>query len=229
MLRCKLKGKTFSDSSPVFVPEIRKESVPLFRLPVTEEEEPPFDLDKSVFKGLGLDTEASLRLALKADLGHWKMNKFVKDQVDQERCIAIISDNFAPLKEMYVDLISCSDYPHVGPVDFGVFCTEVGILDDTIPTSAVDTMFIATKFGAPEEGPGNALFRHEFLEIMLRIAYAKYTETLGKTKRYSDALKMMLEDMIPKWKPRMEWGNFRKEDLWTTEVDQIYRANLDIL
>lgn len=223
MLRCNLKGQTrdFEDSKPVFVPEIRKENVPLFHLPKIEDqdEEEPFDLEKSVFKGQALDTESSLRQALKADLGYWKIKKFVKDERDQEKCIDLISEYFAQLKEMYVDLISNSDYPHVGPIDFGVFCREVGILDGTILTSAVDTMFIATKFGAPEEGPGKALYRHEFLEIMLRIAYAKYTEALGKTKRYSDALKIMLADMTSKWKPKMDWGNFRKDDLWTTEVD----------
>ena len=54
---------------------------------------------------------------------------------------------------------------------------------------------------------------------MIRIAYAKYTEALGKTKHYSDALKIMLADMTSKWNPKMDWGNFRKDDLWTTEVD----------
>lgn len=60
-------------------------------------------------------------------------------------------------------------------------------------------MFIATKVGAPKEGPGNMLFRHEFLEVMIRIANAKYRDELGCATSYSQALEMMLEDIIEKY------------------------------
>jgi hypothetical protein len=45
-------------------------------------------------------------------------------------------------------------------------------------------MFIATKVGSPGLKVGNTLFRHEFLEIMIRIANAKYRET-GRANSYS--------------------------------------------
>ena len=70
------------------------------------------------------------------------------------------------------------------------------------------------------------LFRHEFLEIMIRIAKCKYIDELKVAKTYSEALAIMLKDMTPKYK-LLPWQEFRDESLWTTKIDQIFKDNLD--
>ena len=89
-------------------------------------------------------------------------------------------------------------------------------------------MFIATKVGAPKEGPGNMLFRHEFLEIMIRIAKCKYIDELKVATTYSEALAIMLKDMTPKYK-LLPWQEFRDESLWSTKIDILFKENLDSL
>ena len=88
-------------------------------------------------------------------------------------------------------------------------------------------MFIATKVGAPSMGTGNTLFRHEFLEILVRIAAAKYKET-GRARSYSQALRMMVESIITNYETR-PWQEFRDDSLWNLEVDAVFKANLDLL
>jgi len=88
-------------------------------------------------------------------------------------------------------------------------------------------MFIATKVGAPPEGTGNTLFRHEFFEIMIRIAHCKYTET-DRASSYSEALGILLRSIIPKFETR-PWQEFRDAELWTHEVDRVFKANLDLI
>ena len=72
------------------------------------------------------------------------------------------------------------------------------------------------------------LFRHEFLEIMIRIAKCKYIDELKVAETYSEALAIMLKDMTPKYKVN-PWQEFRDEMLWSTKIDTIFKSNLDQL
>ena len=89
-------------------------------------------------------------------------------------------------------------------------------------------MFIATKVNAVSvPGTEKILFRHEFLEIMIRISSAKYRET-GRTSTCHEALKIMLEGVIEKHETK-PWQEFRDETLWTHEVEAVLKANVDAL
>ena len=45
--------------------------------------------------------------------------------------------------------MSSDNYPNIGWNDFTAFCRLTHILDDTIPTSTIDRMFLAAKAGTP--------------------------------------------------------------------------------
>lgn len=218
------------DHQFLFVPEVRKEPIPPFCLPKFENEEveEPFDRDKSVFKHWVSDNTSILSNACKADMHYWKVNKFVKDIEEQQKCAEVVKGYFPELKNIFINLISGGDYPHIGRNDFGNFCKDVDILDGTIPISTVDRMFIATKVGARSEGPSHTLFRHEFLEILIRIARAKYIEEMGVCDTYSEALELLLKDAVSKFQFH-PWQSFREQSLWNSKVDLIFKANMDTL
>ena len=67
-----------------FVPEVRKDSLPLFQLPkyTAEDNGPRFFKDQTVFKGWVEDTPQVIAGAIKSDLSYWKAAKFVKDPED---------------------------------------------------------------------------------------------------------------------------------------------------
>lgn len=67
-----------------FVPEIRKEGIPIFSLKADEEgeKEPPFVHENSIFKNFKVDNTRTLTQAFETDLGYWKAAKFVKDKED---------------------------------------------------------------------------------------------------------------------------------------------------
>ena len=212
-----------------FVAEVRKEALPLYRIVEASggKEQRRFEKSTSVFKAWNKDSPAILRQALKTDFGYWKAAKVVKDPEDFRQCELVIQKHFEQLKHIFVNLISGDNYPHIGWNEFGAFCRQVGILDGTTPTATVDRMFIATKVGAPNEGSGNTLFRHEFLEIMMRISNVKYRET-GQAATHHAALSMMLESIIHRFATR-PWQEFRDASLWTVEVDQVLKTNADPL
>ena len=172
-------GETSHYYEEFFISEVRKETIEVFKLDKSykTKQEIPFDHKKSIFKQWQKDTPSVLNQTITFDLGYWKATKFVRDPEDFKQCEALIIHHFVALKHIFVNLISSDNYPHIGWNDFVAFCRHVEILDGTLPTATVDRMFIATKVGAPKEGNGNTLFRHEFLEIMIRIANSKYKET----------------------------------------------------
>jgi len=79
----------------------------------------------------------------------------------------------------------------MGQTDLTTFCKLVNILDETIPTSTIDRKFIETKVVALPGAPGNLLLRNDFLDVIVRIARAKYFDN-SKTKTISESLILVL-------------------------------------
>ena len=112
-------------------------------------------------------------------MGYWRVPRFVKDPEEYREVVDIISSNYEELKLIFVNLIAGDSYPGIGWNDFAAFCRATDILDGTIPSSLVDRMFLTVKATTPPGSSSTVLLRHEFLEVLVRIANAKYKE-MGK-------------------------------------------------
>lgn len=77
-----------------------------------------------------------------------------------------------------------------------------------------------------EVNPEKALCRFEFYEILVRVAHVKYKET-GICSTYADALQMLLKENIFKYANPEPWQEFRDEELWTLDVNDIFEANIE--
>ena len=73
----------------------------------------------------------------------------------------------------------------------------MNILDKNVTTQTIDRLFIATNVELVEmdDNPDKELCRFEMLEILVRIAGAKYKET-NVTKTYAQGLQLLLENHI---------------------------------
>ncbi len=67
-------------------------------------------------------------------------------------------------------------FPNIGWLEFSKFCIESGIIDKNCTFSMVDRAFIAVNFEVDDidDNPNRELCRYEFMEILVRIADAKY-------------------------------------------------------
>ena len=79
----------------------------------------------------------------------------------------------------------------MGQTDLSSFCRQVGILDETIPTSTIDRKLIETKVVVMPGAPENLLSRNGFLDVLVRIARAKYFDT-GRVSTINESLKLVL-------------------------------------
>lgn len=91
-------------------------------------------------------------------------------------------------------------------------------------------MFIAANFEMEdqEDNPDKALIRFEFIELLLRLAKEKYQKT-GEANSLADAFTILLERNVRPISNADEWSSFRKDKLYNVEVDQVFRANMEVL
>lgn len=210
-----------------FIGELRKEKFPTMSLDkvVKDKKITPFIQAKSIFKGWQKDTQQSLKVSLKYDLEFWKGHKVLKNKKDLQECEELIHKRYAQLKDIFTNLMSGDSYPFVGWIDFCTFCRVSEIQDSTVMTGPmIDNIFFATKFNPQPGGENKQLFRHEFLEILVRLSLAKYFQT-GLAKTPVEALNMIIDLILEKYKLE-EWQQFRDDQLWTNYTDKLLKQNM---
>jgi len=132
------------------------------------------------------------------------------------------------LKKIFMTQACKSGFPCISWIDFSNFCEQCHIYDKNVVFATIDRIFIATNVELEkiDDNPDKALCRYEFLEILCRIANAKFKET-GICGSHSESLKKLLDEhILPNANPS-PWQEFRDEQLWTMEVNDTLEANLD--
>jgi len=183
-----------------------------------------FDKNKSVFRLLKEDTEETLKKMFELDFSYTKINRVVKNNEEELMKIkGILADNYARIKNIYLNSIINSDYPVLSLNDFTILCQKIKIVDKaSINISTIDRIFIATNVNFHNQaGTVNAdrdLHRYEFLEILVRLALAKFKDT-GVCKTPSEALeKFLAEHFFPNLEEAFT-KPFRDELLFTYLVN----------
>jgi hypothetical protein len=104
----------------------------------------------------------------------------------------------------------------------------MSMLDKNVTVSTLDRLFIATNVELVEmdENPDKELCRFEMLEILVRIAGAKYKDP-GLTKTYNEGVALLIENHLLPLSKNLQWQEFRLEQLWCLEVNDTLETNLD--
>ena len=126
-----------------------------------------------------------------------------------------------------MQIAQSKSYPSIEWLDFVDACQSWGIIDKYLTQADVDRIFIATNYEeeSHSENDDNTLCRYEFAEILVRFAITKYFDK-GLTPTRQDAVEELLRNYIlPNSRDIMPWQEFRDQQLWTLEVDDLIRAN----
>lgn len=113
--------------------------------------------------------------------------------------------------------------------------TNAGIIDDTTRLSDVDRFFIASKVLPVDmkKTPfvvrnDKGLVRHQFLELLLRVADHRYVQT-GQTSSITDAVSRVLDSMADMGTSKLVESEHFFAALHTEAVDDVYRRHADTL
>ena len=67
------------------------------------------------------------------------------------------------------------------------------------------------------------------MEMLVRLTKCKFVET-GVFDDYVEALEHFFTEVLPRYEPQMKpWHEFRLDELWALEVNDLLSANLDAL
>lgn len=199
-----------------------------------------FKKETSVFAEWRQDNQQFLDSAFKADIDYSKLPKVLKNMEDLSDTKMMLRANFGQLKTLFINLIaSPKSYPVISWLQFVDRCKEWKIIDNNLTISEVENAFKSTVYevdilndtdGRVEHtsipaSEWRPLCRYEFLEVLVRLAKAKYFDKRIQPS-VADSLIMLLEQEIyPNNKEIMFWQEFRTEQLWRVEIDSILKAN----
>jgi len=210
--------------------DLREESIPLFAKQLKNTvKERVYDHANSVFKDWIPDDAKAVDQMLKHDFTYWKVPRFVKDANEQESCKFIIKQNIAQLMKVWHYLRCKSLFPGVGFLDFVAWVNSIKLVDEKCSMNTIERTFIAANVEL-EKIEGNAnnsdrLMRFQFLEVIVRLAKAKFIET-GVEKSFSSATARLIREHIKKYDVPEDWQGFRDAELWTIQINDIMEPNI---
>lgn len=138
-----------------------------------------FDQGQSIFRTFKLETEDTLKKMFALDFKYTKIKKIYKgDPAQVEKVKEILWKNFDKIKNIFLTGILTSEYPVITWNDFTLLSNKCKIPDKACNVATVDRIFIASNINQniPGAQGDKDLVRYEFLEIIVRLANAKFTE-----------------------------------------------------
>ena len=188
-----------------------------------------FNKPSSMFQYWHEDTPKLLAKAFKLDFERCKISRMIRTTIEREEIYNKLFEYYAYIKEEFSSIIVKSSYPHITWNDFTMYTQQKGIISKEISLSVLDRLFITVNVDLDvnddDGNPDRELCRSEFLEIIVRIASAKYKDT-GKAKFLADAVIEFLHDLTSIGKPQGIHES-RVKNIWTLPIDELLRANKD--
>ena len=123
-------------------------------------------------------------------------------------------------------------YPQLERYTFQKICKTWRIKDEVLSTISINRLWIATIYNENAEynlDDSQKLNRYKFIEIIVRLAHAKFVDT-GVYTAVSEALSVLLNKFIlPHSEVKMPVQGFRDHHLWKLDVDDMLNANFQNL
>ena len=180
--------------------------------------------DFYLYRNWKADDDFLLKKMFEVDWVYTKIFRFIKGNEKELNLVKkVLWRNYSKIKELFTSESGLSSYPSISWNDFTAFCYYCQLVDKNLNLSSLDMIFIATNVSLHEYA-GNAersLSRYEFLEILVRLAIAKYGNTMVPHK----ALEALLENHIFKYCNPSEIADFRRTHVLTSLVDKYIKRN----
>lgn len=189
-----------------------------------------FDKNKSVFKEWKVDVPKKIVEGFREEILHWKVPNFVKDASEVTQIEDLMIEHSAFLKTLFIIHTSKSQFPVIGSLqDFEPIVLDWDLVDEgQFKLDAVQRIFISIVKNLPAELgtvlSAKNMSRFQFYEAIVRVAYFKF-KVPGLTETVYEGLQKVM-DIITKKYDNYMWMGWREEELWTLEIDDLYKANL---
>ena len=188
-----------------------------------------FVFETSVFKNYKFDTKDRLNEAFNNDIQKSKIKRFVKNHDDQIKTYKTLRKHYVGITHQFmINICDPRTYPVVYLAGLMESCNQWKVIDKNLTVSCVDRVFINTNFEMDdlEENDDTGLCRFEYVEIIARMAKRKYLESSICSTIGEAVEKILTEHIIPNTIAPMDGKEFRENQLWTLEVDDLFKDNM---
>lgn len=190
---------------------------------------------KSFWSGFKGDTDQVLQACMTMDWSRAKVGRLIKDPDERAAVSQLVRKHYKGLLSVYRHL---SAMGVAGDTAFGVTqleageaLMEAGCVDNVTKISDVDRFFIASKVLPIEMkksdfsvDTGKVMTRHQFLELILRVAEQRYLQK-GNATSLADAVEQMFSSLSAMCEARATEQDQFLEALHTEAVDDVYRRH----
>jgi hypothetical protein len=206
-----------------------------------------FKRDRSVFGTFIEDSPDLCAQMLEKDEGHGKLARVCKVEKTKKAVVGVLQTYYSELKNIFQDLVakSGSTEPTLGMTELTQLAYTCKILDNNLNLVTFDRIFMATCAPTNKQKPAGEkrLHRYEFIEILVRLAQAKYADKIADSgkKRYAyqqnaeplltlaDLLQSFItKDLLPNCK-MFDYHGFRQRHIYQNKVDELLRKNETVI
>ena len=197
-----------------------------------DDDEVVFLKDRSIFRDYKDDTKPYLKKCFEQDMAYGKISRAVKGD---EESLSLISDilwaNYIKLNNIFLYYIGYSSYPTISMNDFTSWAKNCDLVDGKwIDLAALDRILITTNVALHGliSSAERDLNRYEFLEILVRLANAKYKESKICATSPEALLKLLHENIYPNSK-EVNGEHFRRFQCYNVKVNEILQKNESLI
>lgn len=185
--------------------------------------------DRSVFKDFKDENKVFLKKCFEEDMKYSKVLKFLRnDQTVYNDVNEMMLNHYPRLICIHQFYAGISNYPVIGMNDFTSWAQKCNFIDGKLVNLAtIDRILITTNVNTHNHfnSAERDLNRYEFLEIIIRIAFALYKENNKEVETMEEAVHILLRDNIFPNSEQMDGDNFRKYHLYNVKVNETLKKN----
>jgi hypothetical protein len=202
-----------------------------------------FDHARSVFAEFRIDCDSVAKICFQNDFKFIKLHNFMHKPEEIEKVYIILEKEFINIKNVFLHYLANSvNYPFLNLDATQRFVKECEIIDDKIPLGEITRAFYLTNIEEEEQedNPNTLLCRFEFFEIICRFGVLKFFdkrrvdtpyEGVGKVDFNCLKLVKLIKEHILQIAPSAyeDSHEYRLKKIYTLEIDELMKANLDEL
>ena len=135
---------------------------------------------------------------------------------------------FEYLKVVFLAAACRSNYPYLSWIDIMPLAEEIKLLEDGLVNQQGIEVIAQSSLHRQNTTRGEkktGLIRPEFLEWVVRLAKLKFFDT-KVTESMAMACELLVENHFKRNFREPQWQTFRDRELWTNDVNDVFKVNL---
>ena len=167
---------------------------------------------------------------MRSDIQCWQGRRIIPEKREREECERVLRRHYPAIKKIFVAQAARSSFPCISWLKYQEMCEECEIIDKDLNIEVLDQIFMDTSIDLEEmpEEPSTELQRFQFMEVIVRLAGAKYLKR-GICSSYAASVRKLLDEHILRIEGQDRWQEFRDQELWQHDVDDLFKANSEHL